>query len=196
MMTLLVCGAVGVVLLMALSWFGRQSRVGPIWTRAAADLGLPPPSPGGPLSRPSMSGTVDGRHLRVRERANDEFEWIDYELTGLTGLPSGLVIKAGHLGAKVPVLGAVLGGHGRVETGDARFDASFLVTGDDPNEVAAFLTAERRGTLEQLAAECPKFRLKDGRLHYRFGKPTEKIGDVARPARAMITSARVLSPGR
>lgn len=175
------------------SWFGRRERVGPIWARAAEDLGLPPPPRKGFLSRPSLSGSVDGRRLRVRERADNESDWIDYDLGVLHGLPSGLTIKTAHIGSRVPVVGTLLrGGRTHIETGDDRFDRSFVVTGDDPAAVQGFLTDERRAILVWLGQECPGFRLKNGELKYRFGGDTEQLGNIARPARAMIEAARVL----
>jgi hypothetical protein len=183
-----------VVVAALVSWFGRRERLAPVWARAAEDLGLPPPPRKGFLARPSLSGTVDGRRLRVRERADNESDWIDYELGVLHGLPSGLTIKTAHVGSRVPVVGTLLsGGRTHIETGDDRFDRSFVVVGDDPAEARDFLTDERRAVLVWLAQECPGFRLKNGELKYRFGGDTDQIENVARPAHAMIEAARVLA---
>lgn len=182
-----------VVVIAFVGWFNRRARLAPVWARAAEDLGLPPPPRKGFLARPSMSGTVDGRRLRVRERADDESSWIDYDLGVLHGLPSGLTIKTAHIGSRVPVVGTLLsGGRHHIETGDDRFDRSFVVTGDAPSAVRDFLTEERRAVLVWLGQECPGFRLKNGELKYRFGGDSDEIGNVARPAHAMIEAARVL----
>ncbi|MFN3216188.1 MAG: hypothetical protein ACE367_06810 [Acidimicrobiales bacterium] len=191
---LIILASLGVLVAGVVSAVQRRSRLQPLWARAAADLGLPPPT-GGPLADPSISGRVDGRHLTVRERSGDDKVWIEYELAILRSLPAGLTISSEHLGSRIPVLGKLFsGGREQVETGDGAFDEAFIVTGDDSDEVRAFLTDERRTCLVRLAQECPGFELKRGELTYRFNDRSEKIADLARPAHAMVAAARVLSP--
>lgn len=191
---LIILVSLGVLVAVVVSTVQRRSRLQPLWARAAADLGLPPPS-GGPLASPSISGRVDGRHLTVRERSENDRNWIDYELAILRDLPAGLSIRSEHLGSRMPVVGKLFsGGREQVDTGDEAFDEAFLVTGDDPDEVRRFLSDERRDCLARLAVDCPDFELRRGELQYRFNDRSERIGDLARPARAMIAAARVLSP--
>jgi hypothetical protein len=186
--------SVGVLIAVVVSAVNRRSRLQPVWARAAADLGLPPPA-GGPLADPSIAGSVDGRHLSVRERSDNGTNWIEYELAILRGLPVGLTIRSEHAGSRMPVVGKLFsGGRQQVDTGDEHFDTSFIVTGDHPDDVRSFLTDERRRSLVWLAQECPDFELKRGELKYRFNDCSEKIDDLTRPARAMIEVARVLSP--
>lgn len=170
----------------------RGSRqVQPTWAPAARELGIPAPPLVRGYSQLSMSGTVEGRHLSVRECVGDGTSWIEFELGLLRELPAGLEIEAASLGSIKP--GTAAAGGDRMLTGDAHFDGSFIVTGGDPMLVQVFLDAERRRALLDLAHECPGFRIRNGEMTYRFPGLTERLGNVAVPARAMIDAARTLT---
>jgi hypothetical protein len=166
------------------------------WQTAAAELGLDT-TVGGRLSRPVLTGRVDGHRVEIdsythHAGGNNNQTYTRYRV-GFD--PLGIELRLSRQG----VFSAItkMFGQQDVEVGDAAFDAAFIVQSSDPNRLRGLLTPSVRSGLLRLLASYPDTVVHDDYL------VTTRRGVERDPARIVATSRRLVaiarllqSPGR
>ncbi len=165
------------------------------WTVAATQLGLDV-VPGGFLSSPRISGLLSGFPVSVHTfntgGGKNQQRYTRFEVT-YPSLDLGLVLNRQT---------AVGGFFRRVfnredtEVGDAGFDAAFVVKSQEPARLAAFLTAQRRSTLERFLAAFPTMQVTDTSVRVDVRRVVRDPDVLVSTIRRLVGVAQSLVDGR
>ena len=142
-----------------------------------------------------LRGTVDGRKVRVytyTEGSGDSQTTYTAYQVGFPPLGLGLKIAPQGFWGKVKKAF----GSQDIEVGDEQFDEAFLVKGDHPDQIAAFLTPSRRVTVSRLITEYRGATVGDDRIWWRHTRVQRDPDVIVSTVRRLAGAANALAKHR
>lgn len=174
------------------AFFGKQQqqRRNTTWQAAADELGLRC-EPGGTFGYPSISGSQGNVRVVVgvarRSGNNNNSVRTQYRVL-YPSLDMGLKLQPENFVTKI---GRFFGGQD-IEVGDAQFDTSYIVKGQDAASIAEFLTPSRRLALLRLSAAFPTVRVDDTGVYLEANGASQSAATIVSIVRRLVSAAHVL----
>lgn len=168
-----------------------SKRTAQAWQQAAASLGLQFDLPGR-LSRPTLSGTIDGRNVVIdtyTEGSGDSSTVYTRYRVEHPSLSMGLDLHRQGMFSRV----TKFFGRQDVDTGDVAFDDAFIVQADDLTSLRHLLTPSVRSGLLRLLAAYPGVRVSDTAITSRKPKYEKSPEVLESTARRIVAVSRVLT---
>ena len=180
---------VAVVVIMAVVVLGvrvyQVNRQTPIWRQVAADLGLASGPTGSLTKKLGVFGRIDGIGVSIKELSGDDDTDVLFEAEYPVPRGLGLLVRAdldrrrrdstfGRLFRRAPI-----------PLADDHLDATLWVSGDDPQQVAAYLTPSRQHAIASLVRRLPAATVRDDKITMAISGRVDRVDDIAGKMRAM-----------
>lgn len=164
------------------------------WTEAATQLGLDL-NPGGIFSSPRMDGLISGHaisvHTFTKGSGNNQQRYTRFQVA----YPSiGFEFDLSRQ-TKVGGFFRRMVGMQDVEIGDPSFDDAFLIRTADPDRLSAFLTGQRRMTLNRFMATYPILEVTNTRVRVDVRRTIRDSEVLVSSVRRLVGVGQSLSGG-